>query len=208
MTEETIAPTPSAPSERKSSVVDRAGAILLTAGIAVVAFWVLAYAFGVRYNRTPSLPGGFYSSVEVTPEDVARGQIVLICPPEETALYAVKRGYIKQGSCASGGSPLGKVVIAMEGDTVVVDAEGVAVNGRDVPFSQPLFEDSVGRKISPVLGTIVVPEAHVYIMSNYHGRSFDSRYFGPLPTAAVTRTLEPLLTWGSGWEDDLREIFG
>jgi conjugative transfer signal peptidase TraF len=175
--------------------------------VCVVSFWVLAFAFGLRYNRTPSLPRGFYSSAVVEQSELAPGQIVLICPPEETALFALERGYIRKGACPSGVSPLGKVVVAMEGDTVVVDERGVSVNGFEVPFSQPLFEDSIGRPIWPVLGTIVVPEDQVYVLSNYHGRSFDSRYIGPLPAADVSRTLEPLLTWGTDWEDDLRTIF-
>lgn len=196
------------PSLERTSLLDRAGRVLLTAGISVVAFWVLAYAFGVRYNRTPSLPRGFYSSEKVETADVAPGQIVLVCPPEETALFALERGYIRRGPCASGVSPLGKVVVAMGGDTVVVGQWAVTVNGYEVPFSQPLFEDSIGRPIRPIMGTTVVPEGHVYVLSNYHGRSFDSRYIGPLRASDVTRTLKPLLTWGNDWEDDLRSIFG
>ena len=164
---------------------------------------LMANYAGVRYNRTPSLPGGFYSERAYGGVAAEVGDLVMFCLPPDVTAYGMSRGYLRKGGCPGGASPLGKAVIAVAGDTVVVGASSVAVNGREVPHSEPLREDSRGRAIAPGYGEVVLEEGQVFVLSNYHGRSFDSRYYGPVEDTLIRGKLMPILTWGNDWEDDL-----
>jgi conjugative transfer signal peptidase TraF len=80
------------------------------------------------------------------------------------------------------------------GDTVSVSPDGVRVNGRLLPNSAPRNTDAAGRPLSPWrFGTYNVQPGKVWVLSSYHPRSFDSRYFGPIPESAIRERLTPLL---------------
>ena len=86
-----------------------------------------------------------------------------------------------------------KPVAAVAGDTVDVDAAGVAVNG--VPAVPPgLARDSRGRALAAVPpGRYPVPSGAVWLLSSHSPRSWDGRYWGPLPVEAVRGEAWPLL---------------
>ncbi len=73
--------------------------------------------------------------------------------------------------------------------------EGIAVNGALVPHSLVLAADSQGRPL-PVfgLGPAVIGRDEIFLLSGMHERSFDSRYFGPLPISAVEGIAIPVWT--------------
>lgn len=147
------------------------------------------YVLGIRANLSPSLPFGLY----VADASVAAG-LVEFCPAEPFGSIANARGYRQAGSCADGGSPLMKPVIASVGDAVTTSREGIRVNGRLLPNSAPLSRDTAGRPLTPwPPGTYVVKAGTLWVLSSYHFRSFDSRYFGPIAVAAVRERLRPLL---------------
>jgi len=147
-----------------------------------------AGALGIRLNSSPSLPVGLYQ--------VASGHdatLVEFCPAEPLASLANARGYRQAGTCPDGGSPLMKPVVARAGDSVQVSARGLSVNGKAVPNSAPLPKDTAGRPLTswPV-GTYRVQPGTVWVVSDYHPRSFDSRYFGPISEALIRNRLRPL----------------
>jgi conjugative transfer signal peptidase TraF len=153
------------------------------------AFTVCA-AVGIRINATMSEPIGLY----VRTADLD-SPLVEFCPPEPFAMLSRTRGYRPPGNCADGAAPLLKTVVARPGDTVEFSMNGIAVNGRLLPNTAPRTLDSAGRKLTPwVLGQYVVQPGTVWVASIYHPRSFDSRYFGPVPTSAIRNRLRPLLT--------------
>ena len=87
-----------------------------------------------------------------------------------------------------------KPVVARAGDSVQVSERGVLVNGKTVPNSAPLPKDTAGRPLTPwPFGTYPVQPGTVWVISDYHPRSFDSRYFGPISEALVRNRLRPLL---------------
>jgi conjugative transfer signal peptidase TraF len=119
--------------------------------------------------------------------------LVEFCPAEPLASLANARGYRQAGTCPDGGSPLMKPVVARAGDSVQVSARGLSVNGKAVPNSAPLPKDTAGRPLTswPV-GTYRVQPGTVWVVSDYHPRSFDSRYFGPISEALIRNRLRPL----------------
>ena len=64
-----------------------------------------------------------------------------------------------------------------------------------LPNTAPLSKDTKGRPLEAwPFGRYVVAPGTVWVASSYHPRSFDSRYFGPISTAAIRHRLKPFLT--------------
>jgi conjugative transfer signal peptidase TraF len=166
---------------------------LLYVGALLLVGAALAYALGVRFTLTPSVPRGLYL---YTDDPVETGRLATFCPPEDVAAYALERGYLHRGSCPGGVEPLGKYVLAVEGDTVTLSEEGVQVHGRAVSNSAVYARDVVGRELPHyAFGAHVVGEDSLFVFSGHHPRSFDSRYFGPVPESSVRDVLRPLWTF-------------
>ena len=92
-------------------------------------------------------------------------------------------------------APLVKPIAAVPGDAVVFDQNGVVVNGQPIPNSAPLADDPSGlmlRAVPP--GSYVVMQDSVWVVSGHDPRSYDSRYWGPLPVNAITGRAVPVLT--------------
>lgn len=153
---------------------------------------LLASASGYRINWTPSLPQGIW---KVTPlrKPVQRGQIVSICPVDTSVFQmAHSRQYLSWGPCPGGYISLLKPVCAVAGDQVVISRQGIAVNGIVLPNSTAATRDSAGRPLNPLQpGTYKVKPGTIWLVSNYP-KSFDSRYFGPLPSANILGTARPV----------------
>jgi conjugative transfer signal peptidase TraF len=162
-----------------------AGSALLLAGAAV------AYRSGLRVCTSESLPLGLYRA---HPGPVTRGSLVLVCLPRAAAALALERGYVAPGRCPGGSAPLGKMVLAVEGDRLVFGPWGLRRNGEPVPRSAPLRRDTAGRPLPhPPFGPAVLLPGTLWLHSPFHPRSFDSRYFGPVSVAAVEAVLTPVL---------------
>lgn len=172
------------------------GVVLAT----IVLAGLFAVHFGLRFMVTPSLPLGVYRTVGGPP---MRGAIVMACLPEPAARLALERGYLWSGGCPGGAVLLGKVVLAVAGDTVTLGPEGIRVNGRAVPKSQPRERDSQGRLLEHYpYGSYVLAHGELWLFSPYHPLSFDSRYFGPVSNAGVLSRLVPV--WTPGTASNLR----
>jgi conjugative transfer signal peptidase TraF len=156
----------------------------------VIASFQLCSLTGLRFNSSPSLPAGLY--VRTTDH---RANLVEFCPAEPFASLAITRGYRDSGACRDGGAPLLKPVVASAGDAVEISARGISVNGVLLPNTAPLAKDTKGRPLMAwPFGRYRVASDTVWVASSYHPRSFDSRYFGPVPTAAIRGRLKPVLT--------------
>jgi conjugative transfer signal peptidase TraF len=168
----------------------------LAAGSAAVGLWLAAAAAasqsGVWINVSPSLPMGIYRTVGAMGAP-GRGRIVLVCLPATIARLARRRGYLGRGPCPGDAGRLGKVVAAVAGDTVDVEARGVTINGRLIEASAPRARDHAGRPLARVgPGAWVVPAGTVFLLATRHPLSFDSRYYGAVPIANVVQTLRPI----------------
>jgi conjugative transfer signal peptidase TraF len=162
---------------------------LLSAGILIGVFQILDL-LGIRINTSPSLPLGLY---RVTSD--RRDSLIEFCPVEPFAEFAIERGYRDQGICSDGAAPLLKPIAARVGDVVEFSKRGIAVNGRLLPNTAPLGVDTEGRPlIHWRFGRFKVQAGELWVASSYNRRSFDSRYFGPVPVNSVRERLYPLFT--------------
>jgi conjugative transfer signal peptidase TraF len=144
-------------------------------------------------NLSPSLPLGLYRTVHVAP---VRGAIVVVCLPRQLGVFARARDYLGRGPCAGNVERLGKRVAGVAGDTIDMDAFGVSINHVRIPHSAPLARDSRGRPLPSMTGRRIVPDGHIFILANENPRSFDSRYFGPIPVCGAI-VVKPILVLGA-----------
>lgn len=155
---------------------------------------------------TQSLPRGIYHTVAGPP---SRGATVIACLPAAIGQFARSRGYLWRGDCPGGAAPVGKVVAAVTGDTVVASADGLIVNGHWVKNTQVLTCDTSGRPLRHFpYGIYVLAPGELWLASSHNPWSFDSRYFGPVGTGAVHSRIAPLWprtqrNWSAGMDDDL-----
>ncbi len=166
--------------------------ILSTAVLAGVVLAVTALAGGYRINLTPSEPLGLWRIVPLH-RPVAIGDVVFICPPTTPEMREARaRGYLRPGSCPDGVAPLIKTVIAVTGQHVEIGAD-VSVDGRAVSSSRLASRDGSARPLVPFTSGIV-PPGFVFLHSSFSG-SYDSRYFGPVPTSGILGLAQEVLTY-------------
>ncbi len=172
---------------RGQAVTALAAAAVVITGLAV------ADAAGWRVNATPSMPLGLWR-LQPNATPLYHGEVVVVCLPDTAVLQAAtQRGYLPPGNCPGGFEPLLKPVAAMAGDVVTVAAAGVVVNGQAVPATAQLDQDSAGRHLQPVPpGSYPVAPGEIWLLSGHNRRSFDSRYFGPVPVANVQGIAQPV----------------
>jgi len=168
---------------------------LAAGGLMVVTLAILASADlgGLRINGTASMPRGLWHvGAPVAP--LRCGEIVTLCPPDTGPFReAAARGYLPAGFCPGGFEPLVKPIAAIVGDLVTVSAAGVTVNGAPVPGTAPMTADGAGRPLSPFpAGAYRVAPGDLWLLSGHDPRSFDSRYFGPVPAPNVQGVARPL----------------
>ncbi len=166
-------------------------ALLLVAAFIVGGSVAAAIIGGYRINLTPSEPLGLWRIVALD-RPASAGDLVFICPPQTPVMHeARERGYLRSGTCPSAVAPLIKTIVAVAGQQVEIGT-GVTIDGRPVPFSVLTARDGKGRPLEPFPGGIV-PEKSVFLHSPFRG-SYDSRYFGPLPTSGILGLAQPVLT--------------
>jgi len=146
----------------------------------------------LRINWTASLPIGIYATEQ---PQLRRGAIVLVCLPPAITRDGFDRGYLPRGSCASDASAVGKVVAAIEGDEIELGVSSLVVNGERVSANAIMSADSFGRTLMHwPMGKYVVGRDEIWLVG-VGKRSWDSRYFGPVPRSAVIASLRPLATF-------------
>ncbi|MDA9448359.1 conjugative transfer signal peptidase TraF [Bradyrhizobium sp. CCBAU 21360] len=168
-------------------------AILVASAGLVAAVAGAGWCAGLRINMTPSYPRGLWR-IEPLDRAAAAGDLVFICPPDTAEFErALARGYIRRGLCAGGLSPLIKTVAAVSGQQIDV-ADQVSIDGRPLPDSVVRQTDAAGRPLAPFAGG-VISAGDLYLHSDFAG-SYDSRYFGPIPSSGVLGLARPVFTFG------------
>jgi conjugative transfer signal peptidase TraF len=159
-------------------------AMCLAIGSMVLAGCLTTVLLRVRWNRTASVPIGFYW-------ESATGEYVEFCPSGPWAKMSADRGYRAPGSCFDRHEPLLKRMIGFPGDVVNYDANGVRINGFTLPASAPYQLDTEGRPIQHFpWGEYVLGATQYWVMGS-NPRSFDSRYYGPIDGSQIRSRLRP-----------------
>jgi conjugative transfer signal peptidase TraF len=165
-------------------------------GIIIAAAFLIGIgdAFGLLISNTDSAaPSGVYHIISGEPK---RGDLVAVCLPITIAQQGLSHGYLRTGPCPCNAEPVGKILGALPGDTVQIESNAVSVNGARFARSAVAEKDSAGRPLHHIsFGTYRVSPDQVWLFGFNDRRSWDSRYFGPVPIANVRSRLEPILTW-------------
>lgn len=171
--------------------------VALAVALAVIGGVVLAFRHsGLRFQHTGSLPRGIYRDVAGPSARLERGATAVWCLPQATARWARERGYLNRGDCSGHAEPLGKVVLAIAGDTVDLSADGVRLNAAAVRRTALPTRDLHGRPTPHApFGRYVLASGEVWLWSPYTTRSFDSRVFGPVPVSALVAVVRPVWTF-------------
>ncbi len=155
--------------------------VLSISGIAAMAWAGFATpSVRVIYNPSPSVPVGWYwvqplSASSHAPPPV--GSIVLTRIPGPGAALAAQRGYLPAHI------PLLKRVGAIAPQQVCVVDGQVRVDGE--PVAAVLRADSQGRALPAWAGCRPLADGEIFLLSDTHPASFDSRYFGPVRVDSV-----------------------
>lgn len=163
----------------------------------VVAAWVLiglGKAFGILIaNSDSAAPAGVYHVVST---DFHRGDLVAACLPPDIAQAGLLRGYLRTGPCSGNAEPVGKIAEALPGDVIELEPGWVKVNGHRFADSATATRDRHGRSLPHVAwGKRIVTSGDVWLFGFHDRRSWDARYFGPVPITSVRGALAPVLTW-------------
>jgi len=151
----------------------------------------LLLAMGFRVNITDSIPIGLYRITGLTN---LKNSFVMFCPDDRPAFkQGLKRHYIDPGLCSGGYGYLMKKVLAIQGDTVSVTAEGVFVNQTLIPFSKPKLKDGLNRSLPQwrVLN-YQLQDDEIMTMTSQSTWSFDGRYYGPVRTGQIKGVITPV----------------
>ncbi|HTX51087.1 MAG TPA: S26 family signal peptidase [Caulobacteraceae bacterium] len=126
------------------------------------------------FNHTASEPFGFYWRTGAGPSVGAL--VAFMAPPAalpyaDAHLPALRR------------EPILKTIAAGPGDRVCADGRSLAING--VVRGRIADRDGAGRALPHWAGCRTLRPGELFVFSARVPNSFDSRYFGPIPTRAV-----------------------
>jgi conjugative transfer signal peptidase TraF len=172
------------------------GALAAMAAIALAIALLIGAgkASGIRISTTDSAaPAGVY---RIIGREVRRGTLVAACLPLGVAKLGLARGYLQAGDCPGDAEPVDKIVGALPGDLLDIEPDSVSVNGVRFPDSATASRDSAGCPLAHVAwGERRVAPGEVWLFGFNDRRSWDSRYFGPVPLAAIRGELRSVVTW-------------
>ncbi len=175
---------------------------IITIFIVFVAVLLVFPLFGLRINISDSLPIGLYKTVNKSPQ---KGDIVIFCLTNNPANIAVSRQYIPttwlNSKCPHDAQPLMKPIVAMYGDIISISSRGVAVNNTYIEKSKPLIKDGRNRPMPTINITRKLGKNEFIAVTTFNPYSWDSRYYGAIPTDNILSVVRPLWTYEyKSWE--------
>jgi conjugative transfer signal peptidase TraF len=137
------------------------------------------------WNASESVPVGLY---RVQPADRLNvTDLVVAFPPEGLATMLADAGYLPLGV------PLIKRILALQGQLVCRQDLRIIVDGIEMGLARE--RDRRGRLLPAWQGCRALRHGEVFLMNWDEPASLDSRYFGPLPLAAIVGRAAPLWTF-------------
>jgi conjugative transfer signal peptidase TraF len=139
------------------------------------------------WNASASIPVGLYSARPTGTASV--GDLVAVLPPPRLTAFLAARHYLPRGV------PLLKPVAAARGQRVCRRGLSISIDGRHV--GDALARDRLRRPLPAWHGCRLLGSADLFLMNPASRDSFDSRYFGPLPTTTLRSRLRPLWVYSA-----------
>ena len=157
----------------------------MIAAVALTAFTGSKPAPLLIWNTSESVPIGLY---RVQPDGMLFvTTLVVAIPPEPLATVLADGGYLPHGV------PLLKRILALPGQSVCRNELLISVDGIEIGAARE--RDSRGHTLPVWQGCRVIADGEVFLMNWNESASFDSRYFGPIPSSAIVGRAEPVWTF-------------
>lgn len=150
------------------------------------------------FNTSSSIPKGVYYRTSDSPENISVGDIVVFEPSKKILDYAHQREYMPQDVIY-----MMKYVGSTDGDTV---SSGDNFTVGDRSYGKIMKNDSKGRKLVPYSEKDYTVKDDEFIAYGTHPRSFDSRFYGPIPKENIICRVKPLLLFGSEQHNGVRKF--
>jgi conjugative transfer signal peptidase TraF len=148
---------------------------------AIALIWTPEAPYRLIYNASNSVPTGFY--LAIIGREPRRGALMLVALPGSWRRWAADRHYLPAHAWAL------KRVTGVPGDLLCANRRRIVLNGVAVATRQ--IEDSAGRPMPSWTGCWRLLDNQWFLL-NAPVLSFDSRYFGPVPTSAFRGIAVPL----------------
>ena len=132
------------------------------------------------YNSTDSLPHGIY---RIHSGAFQQGDLVVFVPPDQAKKIIRDRHYLREGGY------LMKYLVGKAGDSIRTCNGQFVVAGAN--YGEIFSHDKEGRALPHYPFSDQVKEGYIVAVKG-HNRSFDSRYFGPIPRASIIGRATPL----------------
>jgi len=136
------------------------------------------------WNASVSVPVGLYRLQPV--DELSVTDLVAIQAPDAHATFLADGGYLPRGM------PMLKRVLALPGQTVCRNVRTITVD--EIAMGEARDHDGRGRSLPVWEGCRVVAEDELFLMNWQSASSFDGRYFGVTPRAAVIARALPVWT--------------
>ncbi len=171
----------------------------------------IAGFLGYRFNLSPSMPVGIWkisyineylnvgSALQLSDEaELHRGSVAAFCLPIVTPIGKLMkdRKILPTGICPGNTAPLLKTIAASAGDTIILTEKAVIVNDHKLKNSITYKQDSIGLFLPYYKrGKYLVEKDEVWLISEYHSHSLDSRYFGAIKKENIIAIMQPVWIW-------------
>jgi conjugative transfer signal peptidase TraF len=151
------------------------------------------FDYGLAVNWSPSMPVGLYWFHPVG-ELQLRDWVSVCIPSEKAPLYRSRHYLPDHERCESGLAPVFKPIVAMPGDLVSLERDGVLVNGNLIPGSAALDTDSAGLLMPhlPLGWSKRLGPGEYFVLATFHARSLDSRYYGWVTRSQILHQVFPI----------------
>jgi len=135
----------------------------------------------IEHLPGPSLPEGKYLLIESS--QLEAGIPTLLCIEGSYGDLAIRREYAPRPPLPSAcrGAQMAKIIAGLPGDTIRVIQDSVRVNQRAWLHAPMYQRDSKERRMPVKRGTFILSDSECYALSLWYAKSYDSRYFGPIP---------------------------
>ena len=117
----------------------------------------------------------------------------MFCPKNSPLMQeALKRNYILNGTCDGGYYPLLKKVVGLQGDKIEIK-DYVYINEKKQKKSKLYKKDPKGNLLPRSKeNNITIPQGYMFLLSDYHELSFDSRYIGAVEMNRTISLMKPI----------------
>ena len=156
--------------------------LLFLLALSIVTTYLKSQHYGVSIQISNSMPKGLYLTTPInTPKK------------DSTVLFytsAATEQLMKQRQWITYKTPIMKKVAAVPGDLACIEDHHLLINNQY--YSSIATIDSKKRPLPQLAFCRTLKNNEYFLISNYSEKSFDSRYFGPIPREKIIAKATPL----------------